>query len=71
MVRYKWKWSATPAPKALATFKRPNHTIPADVERTIDEFSRCAELAKAAGYDGVEVMGSEGMPPLTQNLGVR
>ena len=31
-----------------------------DVERTIADFVRTAELAKAAGYDGVEVMGSEG-----------
>ncbi|MCY9786689.1 NADPH-dependent 2,4-dienoyl-CoA reductase [Nocardiopsis sp. EMB25] len=31
-----------------------------DVERTIDDFARAAELARSAGYDGVEVMGSEG-----------
>ncbi|OOG41525.1 NADPH-dependent 2,4-dienoyl-CoA reductase [Rhodanobacter sp. C05] len=30
------------------------------VERTIDDFVHCAELAQDAGYDGVEVMGSEG-----------
>lgn len=30
------------------------------VERTIDDFVRCAVLAKEAGYDGVEIMGSEG-----------
>ncbi|WP_158893977.1 NADPH-dependent 2,4-dienoyl-CoA reductase [Amycolatopsis anabasis] len=30
------------------------------VRRTIDAFVRCALLAKKAGYDGVEVMGSEG-----------
>ncbi len=30
------------------------------VERTIDNFVRCARLAREAGYDGVEVMGSEG-----------
>lgn len=30
------------------------------VERTIRHFVRCAELAKEAGYDGVEIMGSEG-----------
>ncbi len=30
------------------------------VRRTIRHFIRCAELARAAGYDGVEVMGSEG-----------
>ncbi|WP_304452646.1 FAD-dependent oxidoreductase [Nocardiopsis sp. YSL2] len=31
-----------------------------EVERTIDDFARAAELAQSAGYDGVEVMGSEG-----------
>lgn len=30
------------------------------VERTIGDFVTCAKLAKEAGYDGVEVMGSEG-----------
>ena len=30
------------------------------VRRTIKDFARCARLARAAGYDGVEVMGSEG-----------
>jgi len=32
----------------------------AEVERTIDAFASCAALAKQAGYDGVEIMGSEG-----------
>ena len=31
-----------------------------DVDGTIDDFVRCAELAREAGYDGVEIMGSEG-----------
>jgi len=31
-----------------------------DVDGTIDDFARCAELARDAGYDGVEIMGSEG-----------
>ncbi len=31
-----------------------------DVEGTIDDFARSAALARAAGYDGVEIMGSEG-----------
>ncbi len=30
------------------------------VYKTIDKFVRCACLAKEAGYDGVEIMGSEG-----------
>jgi 2,4-dienoyl-CoA reductase (NADPH2) len=31
-----------------------------EVWRTIDDYVRCAELAMHAGFDGVEVMGSEG-----------
>jgi len=38
-------------PRALAT---------AEVEQTIACFAACAALARAAGYDGVEIMGSEG-----------
>lgn len=30
------------------------------IKRTINNFVRCAVLAKQAGYDGVEIMGSEG-----------
>src|SRR5206468_2141526 len=30
------------------------------VERTIGDFVNCAKLAQDAGYDGVEIMGSEG-----------
>ena len=30
------------------------------VESTIDDYVRCAKLAREAGYDGVEIMGSEG-----------
>lgn len=30
------------------------------INRTIKDFVRCAMLAKQAGYDGVEIMGSEG-----------
>lgn len=30
------------------------------IHTTIKHFARCARLAKAAGYDGVEIMGSEG-----------
>lgn len=30
------------------------------IVKTIEHFARCARLAKQAGYDGVEIMGSEG-----------
>ena len=38
----------------------PREMTGADIERTIDDFVRCADLAQQAGYDGVEIMGSEG-----------
>ena len=31
-----------------------------EIEQQIEDFVRCASLAKKAGYDGVEIMGSEG-----------
>lgn len=31
-----------------------------EVRSTIEDFARCAVLAREAGYDGVEIMGSEG-----------
>ena len=39
------------APRALST---------AEVWQTIEDYVRCAELAQRAGFDGVEIMGSEG-----------
>jgi 2,4-dienoyl-CoA reductase (NADPH2) len=38
----------------------PRALSPRGVERTIDDFVHCARLARDAGYDGVEIMGSEG-----------
>ena len=31
-----------------------------EIQQTVRDFIRCAELAEQAGYDGVEIMGSEG-----------
>ena len=39
---------------------RPRRLSGRGVETTIDDFARCARLARDAGYDGVEIMGSEG-----------
>ena len=38
----------------------PHALTDAEIEQQIDDFVNCAELSKMAGYDGVEVMGSEG-----------
>jgi 2,4-dienoyl-CoA reductase (NADPH2) len=39
---------------------RPRALTDSGIESTIEAYVRCARLAKQAGYDGVEVMGSEG-----------
>ncbi|MET8409659.1 NADPH-dependent 2,4-dienoyl-CoA reductase [Streptomyces sp. NPDC005195] len=38
----------------------PHALTDAEVEQTIDDYVRAARLAQRAGYDGVEIMGSEG-----------
>jgi len=38
----------------------PRELSSAEVEQQIQDFVRCACLAREAGYDGVEIMGSEG-----------
>lgn len=49
--------SALKAPISPST---PREMTEEDIQRTIHDYARCAALAKSAGYDGVEVMGSEG-----------
>ncbi|MFC8722086.1 FAD-dependent oxidoreductase [Kitasatospora sp. NPDC057198] len=51
------------APSALQAPISPYvpHELTAEqIEQTVEDFARCAGLARSAGYDGVEVMGSEG-----------
>ncbi|WP_322013185.1 NADPH-dependent 2,4-dienoyl-CoA reductase [Paraburkholderia sp. J12] len=38
----------------------PHELTDEEVEQTVDDYVRCAALAQHAGYDGVEIMGSEG-----------
>src|SRR5581483_1123454 len=38
----------------------PRELTEAEIEQIIADFAHCASLARAAGYDGVEIMGSEG-----------
>ncbi|MAZ87376.1 MAG: NADPH-dependent 2,4-dienoyl-CoA reductase [Cellvibrionaceae bacterium] len=54
----------TLAPSAIAS-PVVNRTLPTemteqDIEQTLNDYVRCASLAKEAGYDGVEVIGSAG-----------
>lgn len=39
---------------------KPHALTSAEVQQTIADFVNCAKLAQYAGYDGVEIMGSEG-----------
>ena len=38
----------------------PSALSNAGIEETISDYVKCAEFAKLAGYDGIEIMGSEG-----------
>ena len=49
--------SAVQAPISPLT---PHPLSSEEVEETIEDFARAAQLAQDAGYDGVEIMGSEG-----------
>ena len=51
--------SASPLQAPISPFV-PHELTEAEVEQTIADYARCAALAQQAGYDGVEVMGSEG-----------
>ena len=54
-------WSVAPsAIKSPITPFKPRALSSRGVERTIDDYINCAVRAEQAGYDGVEVMGSEG-----------
>jgi len=50
-----------PSPlKAPINPATPRELSAADIEQTIADFAQCAAMARHAGYDGVEIMGSEG-----------
>jgi 2,4-dienoyl-CoA reductase (NADPH2) len=51
--------SASKLKSPISPFK-PRELSERGIEATIRAYARCARLAKLAGYDGVEVMGSEG-----------
>jgi 2,4-dienoyl-CoA reductase (NADPH2) len=50
-----------PSPiQAPINFFKPHELTDSEVEKTVEDFIKCAQLAAEAGYDGVEIMGSEG-----------
>jgi 2,4-dienoyl-CoA reductase (NADPH2) len=51
--------SASGLKSPISPFK-PRALTERGIEKTIAAYARCARLAKQAGYDGIEVMGSEG-----------
>lgn len=51
--------SASALKSPISPFK-PRALSEGGIEATISDYARCAKLARKAGYDGVEVMGSEG-----------
>lgn len=54
-----WSATASDSKSPITPFKSKGLSA-RQVEQTIDDFARAAELARFAGYDGVEIMGSEG-----------
>ena len=60
------RYAYNPQPVAPSAIQAPINPFPpkelseSDIESQIQDFVRCASLAKDAGYDGVEIMGSEG-----------
>ncbi|NUY01641.1 NADPH-dependent 2,4-dienoyl-CoA reductase [Paraburkholderia youngii] len=51
--------SASALKSPISKFK-PRALTLAGIDRTVRDYARCARLAQRAGYDGVEIMGSEG-----------
>lgn len=51
---------APTAIKAPIGWFTPKELDESGIHHTIDDFARCASFARDAGYDGVEIMGSEG-----------
>jgi 2,4-dienoyl-CoA reductase (NADPH2) len=54
-----WAVSASSTKSPISPFTARALTIK-EIYQTIDDFTRCATLARDVGYDGVEIMASEG-----------
>lgn len=55
-----FKRAASSKPSPITPFGKPRAMSAREVDRTVSDFARSAVLARRAGYDGVEIMGSEG-----------
>jgi 2,4-dienoyl-CoA reductase (NADPH2) len=55
-----FKRAASTKPSPITPFRAPKAMTTKEVGRTVDDFAASARLAQRAGYDGVEIMGSEG-----------
>ena len=55
-----FKRGASTVKSPITPFGAPRAMSTAEVDRTATDFARSAVLARRAGYDGVEIMGSEG-----------
>ena len=51
---------APSAIKSPISWFKPRAMSSRKIQKTIDAFVKCAVLAESAGYDGIEIMGSEG-----------
>ncbi len=51
--------SSSPIKSPISPFK-PRQLSEKNILSTIEDYAQCADIAKKAGYDGVEIMGSEG-----------
>ena len=60
------RYGYTPQNVSASDTKAPISPFPAraltgeEVEQTIEDYAHCAKMAQVGGYDGVEIMGSEG-----------
>ena len=55
-----FKRAASTIKSPITPLGRPKAMSTKEVDRTVDDFASTAKLARRAGYDGVEIMGSEG-----------
>jgi 2,4-dienoyl-CoA reductase (NADPH2) len=55
-----FKRAASSKPSPITPLGRPRAMSTKEVDRTVSDFASSAVLARRAGYDGVEIMGSEG-----------